>query len=70
MSMPHPKDKQIERIDVEGNFDLEVDIKDTAPYEYYYREWKGSIYLIYRYGEKDEWKEKKTLLTELPYSTF
>lgn len=59
--------KYIKPKDLKGKYNLEIDIKNTVPFEYFYKEIKGQVYRFYRIN-KGEWEVEKTPFDHIPYS--
>ena len=61
----------INKKDIEGNFDITIDSKNTIPYKYYFEIYKGKVYRISKIGD-EEWRadEMPFKHNEIPFIQF
>lgn len=57
--------RKLTRKDIQGKYDLKIDLKDTVKYEYYFKKIGDKVYRFYKI-EDGEWEVEQTLFKEEP----
>ena len=48
---------------------LNIDIKNTIPYQYYFKKYKGKVYRVSKLGNED-WRIDEMPFKEVPFVSF